>query len=77
MRLLFILFYIVLPKDVCQCLEGLKGTLLHLSASARRLSDKEKAEKIVTELNTSYDQNTQMAKDKQGILENLLSLWQK
>lgn len=64
-------------QDVCQQLEKLKGTLLSLSAGARRLSDKEQAERTVTELNSSYDQNTQEAKDKQSSLENLLSLWQK
>ncbi|KAF1374585.1 hypothetical protein PFLUV_G00230620 [Perca fluviatilis] len=63
--------------DVCQHQEKLKGTLLSLSAGARRLSDKEQAERTVTELNNSYDQNVQKAKDKQSTLENLLSLWQK
>lgn len=71
------LSFIIAPQDVCQCLEGLKGTLLSLSAGARRLSDKEQAERTVTELNTSYDQNVQEAKYKQTTLENLLSLWQK
>ena len=65
------------PQDVCQHLEKLKGTLLSLSAGARRLSDKEQAERTVTALNTSYEQYTQEAKDKQSSLENLLSLWQK
>lgn len=65
------------PQDVCQGLERLKGTLLSLSAGARRLSDKEQAERTVTELNSSYDQNIQESKDKQSTLENLLSLWQK
>lgn len=64
-------------QDVCQYLEKLKGTLLSLSAGARRLSDKEQAEKTVTELNTSYEQSIEEAKDKQSSLENLLSLWQK
>lgn len=64
-------------QDVCQHQEKLKGTLLSLSAGARRLSDKEQAERTVTELNSSYDQNVQKAKDKQSTLENLLSLWQK
>lgn len=68
---------ISVPQDVCQHLEKLKGTLLSLSAGARRLSDKEQAERTVTELNSSYDQNIQEAKDKQSTLENLLSLWQK
>ncbi len=68
---------VFVPQDVCQHLEKLKGTLLSLSAGARRLSDKEQAERTVTELNTSYDQNVQEAKDKQSTLENLLSLWQK
>lgn len=71
------LTFITVPQDVCQSLERLKGSLLSLSAGARRLSDKEQAERTVTELNTSYDQNVLDAKDKQSILENLLSLWQK
>ncbi len=64
-------------QDVCQQLEKLKGTLLSLSAGARRLSNKEQAERTVAELNTSYDQNIREAKNKQSSLENLLSLWQK
>ena len=68
---------VIAPQDVCQCLERLKGTLLSLSAGARRLSDKEQAERTVTQLNTSYEQNVQEAKDKQNTLETLLSLWQK
>lgn len=64
-------------QDVTQNLEKLKGNLLSLSAGARRLSDKEQAEKAVTQLNTSYEQSTEKAKDKQSSLENLLSLWQK
>lgn len=64
-------------QDVCQHLEKLKGTLLSLSAVARRLSDKEQAERTVTELNISYEQSIEEAKDKQSSLENLLSLWQK
>ncbi|MEQ2161686.1 hypothetical protein GOODEAATRI_012073, partial [Goodea atripinnis] len=63
--------------DVCQCLEQLKGNLLSLSASARRISDKEHALRAVTELNTSYEQDLEAAKDKQSTLENLLSMWQK
>lgn len=51
--------------------------MLSLSAGARRLSDKEQAERTVTELNTSYEQSTEVAKDKQSSLENLLSLWHK
>lgn len=65
------------PQDVYQSLERFKGTLLSLSAGTRRLSDKEQAERTVTELNTSYDQNVLEATDKQRTLENLLSLWQK
>lgn len=68
---------VFVPQDVCQYLEKLKGTLLSLSAVARRLSDKEQAERTVTELNTSYEQSIEEAKDKQSSLENLLSLWQK
>lgn len=68
---------VLVPQDVYQQLEKLKGTLLSLAAGARRLSEKEEAGKTVTELNISYDQNIQEAKDKQTSLENLLSLWQK
>lgn len=67
----------MVSQDVCQSLEKLRGTIVSLSAGARRLSDKEQAERTVTGLNTSYDQYTQEAKDKQSSLENLLSLWQK
>lgn len=64
-------------QDVCQQLEKLKGAMLSLSAGARRLSDKEQAERTVTELNTGYENSLQDAKDRQSSLENLLSLWQK
>lgn len=64
-------------QDVCQHLEKLKGNLLSLSAGARRLSDKEHAERTMTELNISYEQCMEEAKDKQSSLENLLSQWQK
>lgn len=64
-------------QDVGQHLEKLKGSLLSLSAGARRLSDKEQAERNMAELNTSHEQSIEEAKDKQSSLENLLSLWQK
>lgn len=51
--------------------------MLSLSAGARRLSDKEQAERTVTELNSGYESSLQDAKDRQSSLENLLSLWQK
>lgn len=51
--------------------------MLSLSAGARRLSDKEQAERTVTELSSSYENSLQEAKDKQSSLENLLCLWQK
>ncbi|CAG13184.1 unnamed protein product, partial [Tetraodon nigroviridis] len=57
--------------DVFQNLEKLKGNLLSLCASARRLTEKEQAEKTLTELNTSYEQSLEEAKDKQSSLENL------
>lgn len=71
------LMFVFAPQDLCQGLERLKGTLLSLSAGARRLSEREEAERTVTELNVSYDRNVLEAKDKQSTLENLLSLWQK
>lgn len=77
LRLCWSLPCVIILQDACQCLERLRGTLLSLSAGARRLSDKEQAERTVTELNTTYDQHVQEAKDKQSTLENLLSLWQK
>lgn len=64
-------------QDACQQLEKLKGAILSLSAGARRLSDKEQAERTVTELSSSYESSLQEAKDKQSSLENLLCLWQK
>lgn len=64
-------------QDVFQNLEKLKGNVLSLSASARRLSDKEQAENTLRELNTSYEQSMEEAKKKQNSLENLFSLWQK
>lgn len=68
---------LVFAQDVFQNLEKLKGNLLSLSATARRLCDKDQAEKTLTELNTSYEQSMEQAKVKQSTLENLFSLWQK
>lgn len=51
--------------------------MLSLSAGVRRLSDKEQAERTVTELSSGYEKSLQEAKDKQSSLENLLCLWQK
>lgn len=65
------------PQDVFQSLEKLKATLLSLCAGARRLSEREKAERAVTDLQHSYEQSLKQAKDKQAQMENLLSLWQK
>lgn len=58
-------------------MEKLKRNLLSLCTSARRLTEKEQAGKTLTELNTSYDQSMEEAKNKQSSLENLFSLWQK
>ncbi|KAK6304736.1 hypothetical protein J4Q44_G00253220 [Coregonus suidteri] len=63
--------------DVSQSLERLKAALLPLSAGARRLSDREQAERAVAALQTSYDQSLWQAKEKQNTLEKVLSLWQK
>uniref|UniRef100_A0A8C7KDH8 Spectrin repeat containing, nuclear envelope 1b n=1 Tax=Oncorhynchus kisutch TaxID=8019 RepID=A0A8C7KDH8_ONCKI len=52
-------------------------TLLPLSAGARRLRDREQAERAVAALQTSYDQSLGQAKEKQNTLEKVLSLWQK
>uniref|UniRef100_A0A8C7ULC6 Spectrin repeat containing, nuclear envelope 1b n=1 Tax=Oncorhynchus mykiss TaxID=8022 RepID=A0A8C7ULC6_ONCMY len=57
-------------------LESLKAALLPLSAGARRLSDREQAERAVAALQTSYDQSLGQAKEKQNTLEKVLSLWQ-
>ena len=65
------------PQDVCQGLEKLKAAVLSLSATARRLSDREQAERAAAALQAGYDHNLQLAKDKQSKLESLLSLWQK
>lgn len=51
--------------------------MLSLSAGARRLSDREQAERTMTELSSGYESSLQEAKDKQSSLENLLCLWQK
>lgn len=77
LAIIYIYMVFFFPQDVFQNLEKLKGNLLSLCASARRLTEKEQAEKTLTELNTSYDQSLQEAKDKQSSLENRFSLWQK
>lgn len=70
-------FLLSIPQDVCQSLERLKAAFLSLSAGARRLSDREQAERAVAALQTSYDQSLGQAKEKQNTLEKVLSLWQK
>ena len=50
---------------------------MSLSAGARRLSDREQAERAAAALQAGYDHSLQQAKDKQSKLEGLLSLWQK
>ena len=60
-----------------QSLERLKASLLSMSAVARRLGDRQQADRAVVELHKSYDVSLKQAKDKQTTLENLLSLWQK
>ncbi|KAG1946578.1 nesprin-1 [Pimephales promelas] len=63
--------------DMFQSLEKLKATLLSLCAGARRLSEREKAEKAVAALQESYEQCLKQAKKKQNQMESLLSHWQK
>ncbi|XP_056332375.1 LOW QUALITY PROTEIN: nesprin-1 [Danio aesculapii] len=63
--------------DVFQSLEKLKATLLSLSAGARRLSEREKAERAVAALQQNYEQCLKQAKEKQNQTESLLSHWQK
>lgn len=64
-------------QDVFQSLEKLKATLLTQCAGARRLSEREKAEKALEDLQHSYEQSLKQAKNKQGRLESLLTLWRK
>ncbi|RXN33841.1 nesprin-1 isoform X3 [Labeo rohita] len=63
--------------DMFPSLEKLKATLLSLSAGARRLSEREKAEKAVAALQQSYEKCLKQAKEKQNQMESLLSHWQK
>lgn len=55
----------------------MKGTLLSVYAGARRLTEREKAEREVTVLQHSYEHSLKQAKEKQSHMESLLSLWQK
>ncbi|XP_029943278.1 nesprin-1-like [Salarias fasciatus] len=63
--------------DVVQGLEVLRGTLLTLAGGARRLGDRDEAEKTVSSLDSSYQQNLQDARTKQNVLEKLLGAWQR
>lgn len=60
-----------------QSLEKLKATLQSLCAGARRLSEREKAEKAVAALQQTYEQCLKQAKERQNQMESLLSHWQK
>ncbi|KAJ8275253.1 hypothetical protein COCON_G00098780 [Conger conger] len=63
--------------DVTQALEQLKATLQSLSAGLRRLGDRAQPEREVSALQQGYEEALRLAKEKQGRLEGLLSLWQK
>lgn len=69
--------YISPLQDVTQALEQLKATLQSLSAGLRRLGDRAQPEREVSALQQGYEEALRLAKEKQGRLENLLSLWQK
>ena len=64
-------------QDVCQSLEKQRGALLSLSTSARRLSERERAEQLMQELQRSHERSLKQAVDMQNRLENVLGLWQK
>lgn len=51
--------------------------MLSLSTAGRRLSERERAEQVVQELQRSHDRCLKQAVDTQNRLENLLGLWQK
>ncbi|XP_034001986.1 nesprin-1-like, partial [Trematomus bernacchii] len=63
--------------EVLQQQEALRGGLLSLQASARRLRERPAAERSVTELNVRYEESLQEARDSQRDLEELLTLWRR
>ncbi|KAJ7409657.1 hypothetical protein WISP_113425 [Willisornis vidua] len=63
--------------DLCHTVEKLSSTLASLSASARKLTCKEKATQEVTALQQKYEKVLQNSKEKQTLLETLLAQWQK
>ncbi|KAJ4921304.1 hypothetical protein JOQ06_000784 [Pogonophryne albipinna] len=64
-------------EEVLQQQEALRGGLLSLQASARRLRERPAAERSVTELNVRYEESLQEARDSQRGLEELLTLWRR
>ncbi|NWI93355.1 SYNE1 protein, partial [Pitta sordida] len=63
--------------DLCHVVEKLSSTLASLSASVRKLANKEKAAQEVTVLQQKHEKVLANAKKKQTLLETLLAQWQK
>ncbi|XP_027759675.1 nesprin-1 isoform X4 [Empidonax traillii] len=63
--------------DLCHTVEKLSSPLASLSASVRKVANKEKASKEVTALQQKYEKVLENAKEKQTLLETLLAQWQK
>lgn len=58
-------------------MEKLSNPLASLSASVRKVANKEKAAQEVTALQQKYKKVLESAKEKQSLLETLLAQWQK
>lgn len=79
--LLFILYAFCIavasPQDLCQAVRKMNSTLTSLSACARKIPRKDKANQEVVTLQQKYENMLSSSKEKQAILEILLAQWQK
>ncbi|KPP77537.1 nesprin-1-like, partial [Scleropages formosus] len=64
-------------QDEAQSLEQLRQAVAALSGAAQRLSDREQAEGDIVALQHQLEEHLRQAGDKQVLLENLQSLWQR
>ena len=64
-------------QDLCQALESLSSMVAALSASARKVSNRDSSIQEATTVQQSYEGLLGRAKERQTELENLLARWQR
>ncbi|KAB0392836.1 hypothetical protein E2I00_007090, partial [Balaenoptera physalus] len=63
--------------DLCQALESLTSTVAGLSASARKVSNRESSVQEAAALQQNYERLLRQTKERQTVLEKLLAHWQR